>query len=127
MTRPIRPGTNDVLLIVDIQNDFCPGGALAVPDGDAVVPVVNRPAAFEHIVLTQDWHPPATFPSPPPMPGAKALRGDHRRPTAQVLWPDHCVQGHDRRGVPSGLAVPRAELILRKGFQPRNRLLLGLL
>jgi nicotinamidase/pyrazinamidase len=82
-------GDGDVLVIADVQNDFCPGGALAVPDGDAVIPVINRPAAqFAHVVLTQDWHPPrhTSFASShrgkQPFETIKAVHGQ------QVLWPD---------------------------------------
>jgi nicotinamidase/pyrazinamidase len=85
-------GDRDVLLIIDVQNDFCPGGALAVPDGDAIIPAVNRLAAqFSHVILTQDWHPA----------GHLSFAGAHRgkRPFetvevsygTQILWPDHCV------------------------------------
>ena len=114
------PITNqDVLLVVDVQNDFCPGGALAVPDGDAVIPVIHRIAPrFEHIILTQDWHPPGHHSF------ACAHKGKH--PFEQVmvsygeqtLWPDHCVQGTPGAEFHPGLQLTRAELILRKGFRP---------
>lgn len=119
MTRPIRPGTNDVLLIVDIQNDFCPGGALAVPDGDAVIPVVNRAAeSFEHIILTQDWHPRGHLSFASSHAGRKPYDVIGVSYGEQVLWPDHCVQGSDGAAFHRRLAVPRAELIIRKGFHP---------
>src|SRR3954454_19982767 len=90
----MTPQDTDILLVIDVQNDFCPGGALAVPDGDAVVPVINRLAEhFDHVVLTQDWHPP----------GHSSFASSHRErapfstvTTAygeQTLWPHHCVQG----------------------------------
>lgn len=117
MSQAIRPGKNDVLLIVDIQNDFCRGGALAVPDGDAVVPVVGRLVeSFEHVVLTQDWHQlghlsfASSHPGRTPYDIIKMPYGD------QVLWPDHCIQGSDGAAFHHGLTVPRAELIIRKGF-----------
>ncbi len=109
----------EVLIIVDVQNDFCPGGALAVPDGDAIIPVVNRLAAeFAHVVLTQDWHPPGH--------GSFASSHSGRQPFetieiaygAQTLWPDHCVQGTLGAEFHPALAAPHAELILRKGFRP---------
>ena len=108
----------DVLVIVDVQNDFCRGGALAVPEGDAVVPAINRLAAqFAHVVLTQDWHPPGhmSFASShlgkQPFETIEAVYGQ------QVLWPDHCVQGSEGAAFHPGLAVSRAELVLRKGFR----------
>lgn len=116
----MRRGTRrDVLLVIDVQNDFCPGGALAVPDGDAIVPVVNRLAGeFAHVVLTQDWHTPghSSF--------ASAHDGKQPYDTVampygeQILWPDHCVQGTAGAAFHAGLAIPRAELVLRKGFHP---------
>ena len=113
------PSERDILLVIDVQNDFCDGGALAVPRGGEVVPVINRLAAgFRHVVLTQDWHPP----------GHRSFASAHdgRRPFesvelpygAQTLWPDHCVQGTRGAEFHPDLAIPRAELILRKGFRP---------
>ena len=107
----------DVLLVVDIQNDFCPGGALAVPSGGEVVPIINRVAQrFEHVVLTQDWHPA----------GHQSFASSHagRKPYemidvaygAQILWPDHCVQGTPGAEFHRGLQIPHAELVLRKGY-----------
>lgn len=114
----IKPSTRDALLVVDVQNDFCPGGALAVADGDAVVPVVNRLAeSFAHVVLTQDWH----------TPGHVSFASTHGRAPfetielaygRQVLWPDHCVQGTRGAEFHPGLATTRAEAILRKGHHP---------
>jgi nicotinamidase/pyrazinamidase len=111
--------SQDVLIVIDVQNDFCPGGALAVADGDSVIDVIHSVAPrFEHIVLTQDWHPAghASF--------ASAHAG--RRPFEQIelsyglqtLWPDHCVQGSKGAEFHPALHLPRAELILRKGFRP---------
>lgn len=114
-----RTADQDVLLVVDVQNDFCPGGALAVPDGDAIVPVVNRLAGdFAHVVLTQDWHTPAhsSF--------ASAHEGKQPYETVampygeQILWPDHCVQGTRGAAFHPGLDIPHAELVLRKGYHP---------
>src|SRR4051812_3438552 len=93
MLHPFRATEQDVLVVVDVQNDFCPGGALAVPRGDEVVPLVNRLAAqFRHVVFTQDWHSPrhASFASTH---GLKAFVSTTLGYGTQVLWPDHCVQG----------------------------------
>ena len=107
------------LVVVDVQNDFCPGGALEVPDGDAVVPAINRIAPrFAARVLTQDWHPPGhrSFASShagrAPFETAELSYGE------QVLWPDHCVQGTAGAAFHPGLATDGADLVLRKGFRP---------
>jgi nicotinamidase/pyrazinamidase len=109
----------DVLIIIDVQNDFCPGGSLAVPEGDAIIPLINKIARrFTHKVLTQDWHPAghSSFASSHP---GQALYSTARMPYGdQTLWPDHCVQGSQGAAFHADLAVPDAELIIRKGFQP---------
>jgi nicotinamidase/pyrazinamidase len=110
---------DDVLLVIDVQNDFCPGGALAVPDGDAVVPVINRLAArFPHVLLTQDWHPPGHSSFASGHPGHEPFGTVEAPYGTQVLWPDHCVQGTPGAAFHADLEVVRAELILRKGFRP---------
>ncbi len=108
----------DALLVVDLQNDFCPGGALAVPEGDAVVPLVNRLAqAFDNVLMTQDWHPPghgsfaSSHPDKAPFETVEASYG------TQVLWPDHCVQGTEGADFHADLELPGAQLVLRKGFR----------
>ncbi|HEY1300548.1 MAG TPA: bifunctional nicotinamidase/pyrazinamidase [Stellaceae bacterium] len=112
-----RPGDRDMLLVVDIQNDFCPGGALAVPEGDLIVPAVNRLAAqFAHVALTQDWHPPGHLSFASSHPGRRPFETIEVAYGAQILWPDHCVQGTPGAGFHRDLAVPHAELVLRKGF-----------
>jgi nicotinamidase/pyrazinamidase len=112
-----RPQDNEVLLVVDVQNDFCPGGTLAVPDGDAIVPVINRLARdFAHIVLTQDWHPAGHSSFASTHPGHAPLTVIEMPYGSQILWPDHCVQGTDGAAFHSGLDLPRAELVLRKGY-----------
>lgn len=112
-------GDRDVLVIVDVQNDFCPGGALAVPDGDAVIPVINRLAAqFAHVVLTQDWHPPGHMSFASSHPGKRPFETIEAVYGQQVLWPDHCVQGTEGAAFHPGLAVRHVELVLRKGFRP---------
>jgi nicotinamidase/pyrazinamidase len=107
----------DLLLVVDVQNDFCPGGALAVPDGDAVVPVVNRLARmFAHVVLTQDWHPPGHSSFASAHPGRAPFETIEAPYGQQILWPDHCVQGTAGASFHPGLEAVRAELVLRKGY-----------
>jgi nicotinamidase/pyrazinamidase len=107
-----------VLLVVDVQNDFCSGGALAVPDGEQVVPVINRVAEkFRHIVLTQDWHPKGHISFASSHPGRKPFEKITLNYGAQELWPDHCVQGTRGAAFHDGLHLTGAELILRKGFR----------
>jgi nicotinamidase/pyrazinamidase len=110
----------DALLVIDVQNDFCPGGALAVPEGDRVIaPILRIARLFEHIVLTQDWHLPdhASFASAHP--GRKPFDEIELSYGMQTLWPDHCVQGTRGAEFHPDLILPRAELILRKGFRPQ--------
>jgi nicotinamidase/pyrazinamidase len=118
MDTATRISGDDLLLVIDVQNDFCAGGALAVPDGDAVVPVINRLAErFEHIALTQDWHPT----------GHSSFATTHKGRTPfevvtmpygeQTLWPDHCVQGTAGAGLHPQLNLQRAQLVIRKGFR----------
>jgi nicotinamidase/pyrazinamidase len=110
--------SDTVLIVIDVQNDFCPGGALAVERGDEILPRINELIrSHEHVVLTQDWHPAdhASF----------ASQHENRSPFetiefpygAQTLWPDHCVQGSLGAELHAGLAWTKAELILRKGFR----------
>jgi len=108
----------EVLLIVDVQNDFCPGGALAVAEGDAIVPSINRLAqSFAHVVLTQDWHPPGHASFASSHPGKRPFDTIEVSYGAQTLWPDHCVQGTHGAAFHPKLDVPHAELVLRKGFR----------
>jgi nicotinamidase/pyrazinamidase len=109
---------DDVLLVIDVQNDFCPGGALAVADGDAVVPVINRLAErFDHVVLTQDWHPAAHSSFATSHPGSAAFETIAMPYGQQTLWPDHCVQASAGAAFHPRLETRRAELIVRKGFR----------
>ncbi|MGY2804326.1 bifunctional nicotinamidase/pyrazinamidase [Bradyrhizobium sp. USDA 4506] len=109
---------DDLLLVIDVQNDFCPGGALAVADGDAVVPVVNRLAGrFDHVVLTQDWHPAGHSSFATSHPGAAPFSEIAMPYGPQTLWPDHCVQGSVGAAFHPDLATERAELVIRKGFR----------
>jgi nicotinamidase/pyrazinamidase len=108
--------SDTVLIAVDLQNDFMPGGALAVPKGDEVVPVINALAKrFEHVVLTQDWHPRdhASFASSHP--GKKPFETLALPYGMQVLWPDHCVQATPGAALHSGVDIPHAQLVIRKG------------
>ncbi len=108
----------DVLLVVDVQNDFCPGGALAVPDGDQVVPVINRLVPrFAHVILTQDWHPRGHSSFASTYPGRKPFETIDLPYGKQVLWPDHCVQETPGAAFHPDLDLRRAELIVRKGFR----------
>ena len=108
----------DVLIVIDVQNDFCPGGALAVPQGDAILPAVNRLAAsYAHVILTQDWHPRGHASFASSHPGKHPFETIEASYGAQVLWPDHCVQGTTGAAFHPGLEVPHAELVLRKGFR----------
>jgi nicotinamidase/pyrazinamidase len=107
----------DVLIVVDVQNDFCPGGALAVPRGDEIVPVVNRLAArFRNVVLTQDWHPAGHFSFASTHPGKKPFETIAAPYGPQVLWPDHCVQGTPGAEFHRALQIPHAALVVRKGM-----------
>ena len=109
--------TQELLLVVDIQNDFMPGGALAVPEGDTIVPLVNHLAArFPHIVLTQDWHPKGHFSFAASHPGRLPFETVTAAYGPQVLWPDHCVQGTPGAEFHRDLAIPHAELVIRKGY-----------
>lgn len=111
-------GESDVLLVVDIQNDFCPEGALAVPNGDEVVPVVNRLARkFRHVVLTQDWHPSDHQSFASHHPGRKPFELIDVAYGSQILWPDHCIQGTPGAEFRDDLDIPHAQLIIRKGFR----------
>jgi nicotinamidase/pyrazinamidase len=106
----------DALIVVDVQNDFCPGGALAVPDGDAVIPVIQAIAdRFQHILLTQDWHPAGHCSFASSRSGRKPFDLDPI--SGERLWPDHCVQGTQGAEIHAGLHLQRAELIVRKGFR----------
>jgi nicotinamidase/pyrazinamidase len=113
----IQPN-DDLLLIIDVQNDFCPGGALAVADGDAVVPVINRLSQrFQHVALTQDWHPSGHGSFATSHPGSAPFETIAMPYGPQTLWPDHCVQGTPGAAFHPQLATEKAELVIRKGFR----------
>lgn len=108
----------DLLLIVDVQNDFCSSGALAVPHGDEVVSAINRLSRlFQHVVLTQDWHPRGHLSFASSHPGAEAFQVVDVAYGRQTLWPDHCVQQSYGAEFHPALETAKAELILRKGFR----------
>ena len=116
MAEILTIGDRDIFLVVDLQNDFCPGGNLAVPRGNEVVPLINRLATkFQHVVLTQDWHPR----------GHQSFASSHGKQHfqtidvsygTQILWPDHCVQHTAGAAFHDELHIPHAELVLRKGY-----------
>ncbi len=109
----------DILLVIDVQNDFCPGGALAVPGGDEVVHIVNRLAhGFKHVALTQDWHPAGHLSFASSHPNKKPFEQVAMPYGQQTLWPDHCIQNSAGAAFHQGLDIPHAELIIRKGFRP---------
>jgi nicotinamidase/pyrazinamidase len=118
----LHPAT-DTLLVIDLQNDFClavggTGGALAVEHGDEIVPIVNALAQrFHHVILTQDWHPPAHISFASAHPGAQPFTTIDAPYGPQALWPDHCVQNTPGAALHPALSIPHAELILRKGFR----------
>ena len=113
----IKPDDASALLVIDVQNCFLPGGSLAVKDGEQVVPVINRIAkGFANVVMTQDWHTAGHVSFASSHAGKKPFETVDLPYGKQVLWPDHCVQGTDGASLSKDLVVPKAELIIRKGF-----------
>ena len=109
---------NRALIIIDVQNDFCPGGRLAVAGGDDTVPLINTLAQdFNHVILTQDWHPADHSSFASQHKGAAPFSTIQMPYGPQTLWPDHCVIGSEGAAFHEGLDVRRAELIIRKGFR----------
>ena len=107
------------LIVIDVQNDFCPGGALAVAGGGEIVPMVNRLIGeFDHVVLTQDWHPAGHSSFASLHPGKNPFETTEMPYGTQTLWPDHCVQGTDGAAFHANLEWTKAELVIRKGFRP---------
>ena len=114
----IKPGAADALLVIDVQNCFVPGGSLAVKDGDAIVPVINKLAkAFANVVITQDWHTADHVSFASQHPFKKPFETTKVKYGTQVLWPDHCVQGTAGAALHKDLALPHAQLVIRKGFR----------
>jgi nicotinamidase/pyrazinamidase len=113
----IKPTASSALIVVDVQNCFLPGGSLAVKDGEQVIPVINRIAkGFENVVMTQDWHTPHHVSFASSHEGKKPFDVIKLAYGNQVLWPDHCVQGTEGAQLAKDLDIPKAELIIRKGF-----------
>jgi nicotinamidase/pyrazinamidase len=113
----ISPDERSVLIVVDVQNCFLPGGSLAVKDGDQVVPIINRIArAFTNVVMTQDWHTPDHISFASAHPGTKPFETIRLGYGDQILWPDHCVQGTSSADISKDISIPHAELIVRKGY-----------
>ncbi|PEN14777.1 nicotinamidase/pyrazinamidase [Longibacter salinarum] len=109
----------NALLIVDVQNDFCPGGALPVPEGDQVVPVINELSAkFDHVIQTQDWHPAGHRSFASSHDGKEPMDEIEMDYGMQTLWPDHCVQGTAGADFHPDLTTTRTEMVIRKGFRP---------
>jgi nicotinamidase/pyrazinamidase len=106
------------LIVVDLQNDFCPGGALAVDSGDEIVPLVNRMIGeFDHVILTQDWHPAGHSSFASEHAGKNPFETIAMPYGEQTLWPDHCVQGTEGAAFHPDLEWTKAELVIRKGFR----------
>lgn len=115
----MRTEANDVLIVIDVQNDFCSGGALAVPHGDEVIdPIFRIAPRFRHVVLTQDWHPVHHTSFATSHPGKKPFETIELAYGAQTLWPPHCVQGTPGADFHPALHLSQTELIIRKGFRP---------
>jgi nicotinamidase/pyrazinamidase len=117
VTNNLAVRDQDVLLVVDVQNDFCPEGRLAVARGHEVVPLINRLATrFKHVVLTQDWHPAGHLSFASAHPGRKPYETIELSYGSQILWPDHCVQASLGAELRQDLTIAHAQLILRKGY-----------
>jgi len=115
---PAKATDHDLLLVVDVQNDLLPGGALAVPEGHAVVPLANALAhRFAHVALTQDWHAPGHLSLASSHPGRAPFETITLPYGAQILWPEHCVQGSFGAEFSAALSIPKAQLIVRKGYR----------
>lgn len=111
--------SSEALVVIDVQNDFCPGGALAVADGDRIIPEVNALISrFEHVVLTQDWHPAGHSSFASSHPGKAPFDAVEMAYGMQTLWPDHCIQGTPGADFHPALVWTKAELVIRKGFRP---------
>jgi nicotinamidase/pyrazinamidase len=110
---------SNALIVIDVQNDFCPGGALAVPEGDLIVPGINALMQdFDAVILTQDWHPKGHSSFAASHAGKAPFDMTEMPYGPQVLWPDHCVQGSEGAAFHADLDTNRADLIIRKGYNP---------
>ena len=116
----LKPGVSDALIVVDVQNCFIPGGSLAVSKGNEIIPLINTIAkGFQNVVLTQDWHTPGHISFASAHAGKKPFETIKLPYGNQVLWPDHCVQGTDGAAIHKDIAIPHAQLVIRKGFNPK--------
>jgi nicotinamidase/pyrazinamidase len=117
MSGQVAVGESDILVVVDVQNDFCPGGALAVPRGSDIISPISRLARqFAHVILTQDWHCPGHISFASSHPGRQPFETINLSYGPQALWPDHCLQGTLGAQIHKSLQITHAELILRKGY-----------
>src|SRR3982750_2648757 len=113
----IKPDAKSALIVIDVQNCFVDGGTLPVKGGAEIVPIINKLApAFLNIVITQDWHTPGHVSFASAHSGKKPFETTQLPYGTQVLWPDHCVQGSEDAAVHKDLKLPKAELIIRKGY-----------
>lgn len=113
----VMHGAKSVLIVVDVQNCFVPGGSLAVKEGDVIVPLINKIAkGFENVVMTQDWHTADHVSFASQHSGKKPFEAVKLPYGNQVLWPDHCVQGTEGASLVKDLSIPHAQLVIRKGY-----------
>jgi nicotinamidase/pyrazinamidase len=114
----LKPGETDALAVIDVQNCFLPGGTLPVPQGDQIVPLINRLAPlFQNVVITQDWHTAGHASFASTHPGKKPFETVQLPYGTQVLWPDHCIQGTPDADLAKDLKIPHAQLVIRKGYR----------
>jgi nicotinamidase/pyrazinamidase len=110
--------SEEALIVIDVQNDFCPGGNLAVAEGDKIVPLINEMIGrFDHVILTQDWHPASHSSFASKHPGKQPFETVEMPYGTQTLWPDHCIQGSGGAAFHPALKWTKAELVVRKGFR----------
>ena len=113
----VKPSDKAVLLVVDVQNCFLPGGTLAVSGGNEIIPIINALAQkFKNVIFTQDWHTPGHASFASSHPGKTPFETIELPYGKQVLWPDHCIQGSEDAKLAAGLNIPHAQLIIRKGY-----------
>ena len=114
----LTPGDGDALAVTDVQNCFLPGGTLPVPDGDKIIPIINRLGPlFRNVLLTQDWHTPGHISFASTHPGKKPFETIQLPYGTQVLWPDHCIQNTPDADIAKDLRIPHAQLVIRKGYR----------
>lgn len=119
MTADTSPAQSSVLIVTDVQNDFCPGGALGIEEGDTIIPAINRLArTFPNVIATQDWHPPGHISFASSHQGKQPQGTIELESGTQILWPDHCVQGTPGADLHRELHIPACQLVIRKGYRP---------